>query len=99
MFAGAAALVSAIQRTLPWRGETDYRILVSEVMLQQTRWPWWKTATGSLWRSSRLSNAWPAHGHRACGVGGLGYYRRGAGASSGCKRDFRLWRVSDCATS
>ncbi|HEX9254964.1 MAG TPA: A/G-specific adenine glycosylase, partial [Candidatus Angelobacter sp.] len=26
------------QRTLPWRGETDpYRILVSEVMLQQTR--------------------------------------------------------------
>src|ERR1700756_2747529 len=26
------------QRTLPWRGETDpYRILVSEIMLQQTR--------------------------------------------------------------
>lgn len=26
------------QRKLPWRGETDpYRILVSEVMLQQTR--------------------------------------------------------------
>ena len=27
-----------VQRDLPWRGETDpYRILVSEVMLQQTR--------------------------------------------------------------
>src|ERR1700756_4014828 len=67
------------QRTLPWRGETDpYRILVSEIMLQQTR----VTVVEDRYRKfvaqfpsvERLARAREATVLAAWS--GLGYYRR-----------------------
>ena len=67
------------QRTLPWRGETDpYRILVSEIMLQQTRVAVvedrYKKFVAQFPTAERLSRAKEATVLAAWS--GLGYYRR-----------------------
>jgi len=67
------------KRSLPWRGERDpYRILVSEIMLQQTRVAVVEQRYGEFIRrfptSHRLAQAREQTGLSACG--GLGYYRR-----------------------
>src|SRR5579862_796179 len=67
------------KRTLPWRGETDpYRILVSEIMLQQTRVAVVKERYPAFLRRfpgvSRMARASEASVLAAWS--GLGYYRR-----------------------
>lgn len=67
------------KRELPWRGETDpYRILVSEVMLQQTRVAVVKDRYQEFLRQfpnvSRLARA--REGSVLAAWSGLGYYRR-----------------------
>ncbi len=67
------------KRSLPWRGETDpYRILVSEIMLQQTRVAVVKERYSIFLRQfpsvSRLARA--AEESVLAAWSGLGYYRR-----------------------
>jgi A/G-specific adenine glycosylase len=67
------------QRTLPWRGETDpFRILVSEIMLQQTRVvvveDRYRKFVAQFPTAQRLSRAREATVLAAWS--GLGYYRR-----------------------
>src|SRR5947209_776201 len=77
------------QRTLPWRGETDpYRILVSEIMLQQTRvavveerykkflqqYPTVRALAGA--KEESVLAAWS----------GLGYYRRARNLHAAAKQ-------------
>jgi A/G-specific adenine glycosylase len=67
------------QRTLPWRGETDpYRILVSEIMLQQTRVAVvedrYRKFVAQFPSAARLARAKEATVLAAWS--GLGYYRR-----------------------
>lgn len=67
------------KRTLPWRGETDpYRILVSEIMLQQTRVAVVKERYKQFLRQfpnvSRLAHA--KEETVLAAWSGLGYYRR-----------------------
>lgn len=77
------------KRNLPWRGETDaYRILVSEIMLQQTRvavvedrYPKFLRQFPNILRLARASQdsvlaAWS----------GLGYYRRARALHEACKQ-------------
>lgn len=77
------------KRNLPWRGETDpYRILVSEIMLQQTRvavveerYPKFLRQFPNISRLARASQdsvlaAWS----------GLGYYRRARALHEACKQ-------------
>jgi A/G-specific adenine glycosylase len=83
---------AAHQRKLPWRGQTDpYRILVSEIMLQQTRvavvedrykkflrqFPTVRTLARS--REQTVLAAWS----------GLGYYRRARSLHSAAKQVLR----------
>src|SRR5690242_1943312 len=76
------------QRKLPWRGEGDpYRILVSEIMLQQTRvavveerYPGFLRQFPNISRLARAKQetvlaAWS----------GLGYYRRARNLHAACK--------------
>lgn len=80
------------KRKLPWRGETDpYRILVSEIMLQQTRvavveerYPRFLRQFPTISRLARASQdsvlaAWS----------GLGYYRRARALHEACKQVVR----------
>src|SRR5476651_1710372 len=67
------------QRTLPWRGESDpYRILVSEIMLQQTRVAVvedrYKKFVAQFPSAERLSRA--KEETVLAAWSGLGYYRR-----------------------
>ncbi|HEY6249070.1 MAG TPA: A/G-specific adenine glycosylase, partial [Candidatus Angelobacter sp.] len=67
------------KRDLPWRGETDpYRILVSEIMLQQTRVAVVKDRYKTFLRQfptvSRLARA--SENSVLAAWSGLGYYRR-----------------------
>src|ERR1700756_144815 len=67
------------QRKLPWRGETDpYRILVSEIMLQQTRVAVvidrYRTFIKQFPSAARLARA--KEDTVLAAWSGLGYYRR-----------------------
>lgn len=77
------------KRKLPWRGETDpYRVLVSEIMLQQTRvavveerYPGFLRQFPTISRLARASQdsvlaAWS----------GLGYYRRARALHEACRQ-------------
>jgi A/G-specific adenine glycosylase len=83
------------KRALPWRGETDpYRILVSEIMLQQTRVAVVKERYATFLRRfpdvSRLAHAREASVLAAWS--GLGYYRR-ARALHAASREIRKQRT------
>lgn len=74
-----ASWYAQVQRTLPWRGESDpYRVLVSEIMLQQTR------VAVVIERYKRFLMRFPSAAHLArareqsvlAEWSGLGYYRR-----------------------
>src|SRR5690242_826277 len=81
------------KRKLPWRGESDpYRILVSEIMLQQTRvavveerYPKFLRQFPSI---SRLARARPDSVLAAWS--GLGYYRRARALHAACKQIQKL---------
>jgi A/G-specific adenine glycosylase len=77
------------KRLLPWRGETDpYRILVSEIMLQQTR------VAVVEERYSRFLRQFPTLGRLARATqtsvlaawSGLGYYRRARALHAACRQ-------------
>ncbi len=81
------------QRALPWRGERDpYRILVSEIMLQQTRVAVVKD------RYARFLRQFPTVGRLArarqhtvlAAWSGLGYYRRARALHAAAKQIARL---------
>jgi len=81
------------QRILPWRGERDpYRILVSEVMLQQTR------VAVVVERYGRFLRQFPTVEHLAraheqtvlAAWSGLGYYRRARALRAAAKQIARL---------
>lgn len=77
------------KRTLPWRGETDpYRILVSEIMLQQTRVAVVKERYEQFLRQfpnvSRLAQA--KEEAVLAAWSGLGYYRRARALHAAAKR-------------
>lgn len=77
------------KRTLPWRGETDpYRILVSEIMLQQTRVAVVKERYKQFLRQfpsvSRLARA--KEETVLAAWSGLGYYRRARALHAAAKQ-------------
>jgi A/G-specific adenine glycosylase len=76
------------QRILPWRGETDpYRILVSEIMLQQTRVAVVQQRYASFLRQfpTALRLARAREQSVLAAWSGLGYYRRARGLRAAAK--------------
>jgi A/G-specific adenine glycosylase len=89
------------QRTLPWRGESDpYRILVSEIMLQQTRVAVvedrYKKFVAQFPSAERLSRA--KEETVLAAWSGLGYYRRARALHRAAKEVVRRGKFPRTAT-